>query len=73
LNCGEVVRHGENGLLLQEVSGRAIAAMIEAILEDPTQLPAMSMRSKYTAAEFSVERIIPKFVAGVTQILEKTC
>jgi glycosyltransferase involved in cell wall biosynthesis len=73
LNCGEVVRHGENGLLLPEVSGRAIAELIEAILDDPTQLPAMSMRSKYTAAEYNAERIIPKLIAGVSQILEQTC
>jgi glycosyltransferase involved in cell wall biosynthesis len=70
LNCGEVVRHGENGLLLPEVSGPVIAETIEAILRDPTQIPTMSIRSKEIAAEYSTERIIPKFLSSVGQILE---
>ena len=70
-NCGEVVRHGENGLLLPAVSGAAIAEAIEAILKDPAQLSLMSMRSKKVAAEHSIERIAPKFISGVTQVLGK--
>jgi glycosyltransferase involved in cell wall biosynthesis len=72
LNCGKVVRHGENGLLLPKVSGTAIAETIDAILADPTRLPAMSLRSKETVTEYRVERIVPKFVAGVTRVLEQT-
>jgi glycosyltransferase involved in cell wall biosynthesis len=71
-NCGEVVRHGENGLLLPEVSGSAIAEAIEAILKEPARLRAMSMRSKQIAGEYSSDRIIPKFVAGVTRVLQET-
>jgi len=70
-NCGEVVRHGENGLLLPVVSGAAIAEAIEAILKDPAALPAMSTRSRNTVAEYSVEKIFPKFMSGLTQILEQ--
>jgi len=72
LNCGEVVRHGENGLLLPEVSGPVIADTIEAVLKDPSRLPTMSIRSKEIAAEYSVERIIPKFLSSVGQILERS-
>jgi hypothetical protein len=71
LNCGEVVRHGENGLLLSKVSGPVIAETIEAILKNPAQLPTMSIRSKEIAAEFSAEKIIPKFLSSVDQILEQ--
>jgi glycosyltransferase involved in cell wall biosynthesis len=71
LHCGEVVKHGENGLLLPVVSGPAIAHAIETILKDPAQLSMMSVRSKKAAAEHSVERIFPEFVSSVTQILKK--
>jgi glycosyltransferase involved in cell wall biosynthesis len=71
LNCGEVVRHGENGLLLPEVSGPVIAETIEAILKAPAQMPSMSIRSKEIAAEYSAERIIPKLLSSVDQILEQ--
>jgi glycosyltransferase involved in cell wall biosynthesis len=71
LNCGEVVRHGENGLLLPEVSGPVIAETIEAILRDPAQMPTMSIRSQKIATEYSAERIIPKFLSSVRQILEQ--
>jgi glycosyltransferase involved in cell wall biosynthesis len=70
-NCGQVVNHGENGLILPAVSGPAIAEAIEAILKDPAQLPMMSMRSKKAAAEHSVEKLVPKFISGVTQVLRK--
>jgi glycosyltransferase involved in cell wall biosynthesis len=71
LNCGEVVRHGENGLLLPKVSGPMIAETIEAILRDPSQMPTMSIRSKEIAAEYSAEKIIPKLLSSVGQILEQ--
>src|SRR5262249_33783124 len=71
LNCGEVVRHGENGLLLPEVSGPVIAETIEAILRDPAQTPTMSIRSKEIAAKYSAKRIVPKFISSVGQILEQ--
>jgi glycosyltransferase involved in cell wall biosynthesis len=71
LNCGQVVKHGENGLLLPAVSGPAIAEAIETILKDPAQLPMMSMRSKKAAAEHSVGKVIPKFISDVTRVLRK--
>jgi len=69
LNCGEVVRHGENGLLLPEVSGPVIAETIEAILKNPAQMPTMSVRSKEIAAEYSAERIIPKFLSSIGGVI----
>jgi glycosyltransferase involved in cell wall biosynthesis len=70
LNCGEVVRHGENGLLLPVVSGAAIAETIEIVLKNPAKLPAMSMRSKSTIAGHSVPRLFPNFISGLAQILQ---
>jgi glycosyltransferase involved in cell wall biosynthesis len=72
LNCGEVVRHGENGLLLPKVSGLVIAETIEAILRNPAQMPTMSIRSKEIAAEYSAERIIPKFLSSVGEVIEQS-
>jgi len=71
LNCGEVVRHGENGLLLPKVSGTVIAEAIEAILKDPSRMPAMSVKSKEIAAEYSAERVMPTFLSSVGQVLER--
>ena len=44
-NCGEVVRHGYNGLLLDEISGEAIADVLLQFLRAPHTLSAMSVRS----------------------------
>jgi glycosyltransferase involved in cell wall biosynthesis len=70
-NCGEVVKHGENGLLLPEVSGTAIAETLDAILTNPTCLPVMSARGKETVVKYGLERIFPKFLTDVTRVLER--
>jgi glycosyltransferase involved in cell wall biosynthesis len=43
--CGEVVRDGFNGVLLDEVSGEAIANVLRRFLRTPATLSAMSVRS----------------------------
>jgi glycosyltransferase involved in cell wall biosynthesis len=43
--CGEVVRHGVNGVILEEVSPRAIAGALLNFVRAPATLNAMSMRS----------------------------
>ena len=43
--CGEVVRDGFNGVLLEEVSGEAIANVLRQFLVTPAKLSAMSVRS----------------------------
>jgi glycosyltransferase involved in cell wall biosynthesis len=43
--CGEVVRDGFNGVVLEEVSGAAIAEVIRGFLRSPERLSAMSVRS----------------------------
>jgi glycosyltransferase involved in cell wall biosynthesis len=43
--CGEVVRDHVNGIVLEEVSGEAIAEVIRGFLRSPEKLSAMSVRS----------------------------
>lgn len=43
--CGDVVRDGVNGVVLEEVSGRAIADVLREFLREPGKLSAMSMRA----------------------------
>ncbi len=43
--CGEVVRDGFNGIVLEAVSGEAIAEVIRGFLRSPERLSAMSVRS----------------------------
>jgi len=43
--CGEVVRDQVNGVVLEEVSGEAIAEVIRGLLRAPERLCAMSVRS----------------------------
>ena len=44
-NCGEVVRDGYNGVILEEVSGQTIADVLMSFLRSPETLSAMSVRS----------------------------
>lgn len=43
--CGEVVRDGVNGVVLEEVSGAAIAAVLLRLLRSPEMLDGMAERS----------------------------
>jgi glycosyltransferase involved in cell wall biosynthesis len=43
--CGEVVRDGVNGVVLEEVSGVAIAEVVRGFVQEPEKLSAMSIRS----------------------------
>ena len=43
--CGQVVRDGVNGVLLDEVSGAAIAEVLRQFLQTPARLSALSVRS----------------------------
>lgn len=43
--CGEVVEHDHNGYVLQQVSGQAIADVLEQLLQDPSRLARFSTAS----------------------------
>src|SRR6185503_10563015 len=44
-HCGEVVSDGVNGVVLEEVSGQAIADALMSLLRSPATLSGMSVRS----------------------------
>lgn len=54
--CGEVVRDGFNGVVLEEVSARAIADVLREFLRSPEKLSAMSIRSGVDE-RFSLDRL----------------
>ncbi len=57
--CREVVRHGENGLLVPVRDGAALAEALAALLADPERRRSMAARGREIAlAEFSVERFV---------------
>jgi glycosyltransferase involved in cell wall biosynthesis len=57
--CREVVREGENGLLVPPRDGTALAAALRRLLEDAGLRRAMGERGRARAvAEFSLDRVI---------------
>lgn len=54
--CGDVVRDGVNGVVLDEVSGRVIAGVILRFLREPESLVAMSLSSGVDEC-FSLSRL----------------
>jgi glycosyltransferase involved in cell wall biosynthesis len=44
--CGDVVKHGVNGLLLENVSATAISSVLHQLLRSPESLNAMSQNSR---------------------------
>lgn len=54
--CGEVVQHGHNGMILEDVSGEGIANVLGDLLREPERLAAMS-RESYVADRFSLQAL----------------
>jgi glycosyltransferase involved in cell wall biosynthesis len=52
-HCGRVVEDGVNGIVLQEVSGHAIAGAIRRLLDQPDLLPQLRERAD-VGAEYSL-------------------
>lgn len=56
--CREIVRHGENGLLVTARDAHALARALKQLLLDPSLRKRMGKRGREIAeAEFSVERV----------------
>jgi glycosyltransferase involved in cell wall biosynthesis len=54
--CGEVVRDGVNGVVIERISGRAIADVILKLLRSPERLKTMSKRAEVDE-RFSLTRL----------------
>jgi glycosyltransferase involved in cell wall biosynthesis len=51
-NCGQVVVHGENGWILPEVNGEAIAYSLKKLLNSPIKLKQCSQNTELYATKF---------------------
>lgn len=60
--CGEVVLHGENGLVLQGIGGEQIAEAILECLDHPERLARWSAKALSRAEAFSSAAVIPWFL-----------
>lgn len=56
--CGDVVRHGENGLRLEDVTPEAICEAVSWCLDRPTRLMEMARAAERTIARFEPARIV---------------
>jgi glycosyltransferase involved in cell wall biosynthesis len=57
--CREIVRHGENGLLVPVRDSIALAAALKSLIEDPFLRKRMGARGREIAVnEFSVEKVV---------------
>lgn len=60
--CGEVVLHGENGLVLHEIGEEQLAAAILDCLANPGRLAHWSANALIRAEAFSPAAILPRFL-----------
>lgn len=68
--CREVVREGENGLLVPLRDAPATAAAIARLLDDPALRRRLAARGRAIAeAEFSVERFVAESLAAYEHVL----
>jgi len=68
--CREVVRHGENGLLVPVRDAAATAEAVGRLLADPALRRRMGARSREIAlAEFSVEQFVADTLAAYRAVL----
>ena len=63
--CGEVVRDGENGVLLNEVSGPGIAAAIRRYLDDPAAVARQSHRASEQLDRFAPGAVTDQLINAI--------
>jgi glycosyltransferase involved in cell wall biosynthesis len=65
----EVIRHGENGLLVENTEG-AISAAIRQLIDDPEQARQMGAAARRTIMErFTVDRMVAATLAAYRGVL----
>ncbi len=71
--CREIVRHGQNGLLVPARSAPALAESLSFLLENPYLRRRMARRGRHLAvADFSMDRVITETIAVYRNVLSRT-
>ena len=58
IGCRDIVRHGENGLLVQPRDANALSDAIEILIEDPERRRRMGMKGRAMIEQEYAEEII---------------
>lgn len=61
--CREIVRHGDNGLLVPPGDPEALAAALARVLADASLRARMGTRSRALAADFAIGRVVRETLA----------
>ena len=70
--CREIVRHGQNGLLIPPGDVFALASAIGELLKDPERRARMGRRGReIVEAEFSEQRVVTETLAIYRELLHK--
>jgi glycosyltransferase involved in cell wall biosynthesis len=67
--CRDIVRHGENGLLVPVCDAEALITALALLIENPPVRAAMGTRGREMAAEFSIEQVIDANLAVYRNVL----
>jgi glycosyltransferase involved in cell wall biosynthesis len=68
--CREVVRHGENGLLVPPRDPKALAEALRVLIQDPDLRARMGRRGRQIAeSDFSVEKVVRETLALYRELL----
>src|SRR5262249_8001904 len=71
--CREIVRHGENGLLVPVGNSRALADALRILVQNPDVRAMMGRRGREIAVEeFSSERVIRETLSVYRELLSAT-
>lgn len=62
-HCGDVVRHGADGLLLDALDGPTLAAALRELMRSPARLTAMSAAAHRRVEDFAPARLAPSWLA----------
>ncbi|MBU4220137.1 MAG: glycosyltransferase family 4 protein [Euryarchaeota archaeon] len=69
--CREIVRHGENGLLVPVRDSKALADALQILIENPALRAQMGARGREIAvAEFSEEQVIKETLSVYNELLK---
>jgi hypothetical protein len=70
-NCGAVVEHGVNGLIVPASDPHALAAAIMELAFDPQRLESMSLASIETARSYSVQALSVRLQSVLNELPER--